>query len=138
MRKQMTALIEEYAPDADTAWSWLRSMFEQGYTLAAGTGDMPVFIGHDVEIKFALRHGAMAWCVMARTPTPKVYHPDPVTAAVWWQVERGNHPPAEAEEPRIDDAMRDMMERQARAMQRFAPGIPNGFTTAIHPSNGRK
>ena len=96
MRKAMNLLVQGYAADADTAWAWARAMCERGYELQVDDVGKPCFVGQSVRIVVGPEKGQLKWWVR-RDGVPVVTHPDPVTAAVWWDLEKSNVAPVEVQ-----------------------------------------
>lgn len=92
-------LIQQLAPDADTAWQWLRQLHEGGYQLLT-IGTTAAFMtpgGYEIIAPQVVK-GGVVWIACGSAgvqPNPPTF-PDPVAALVWWQVEKTNHQVAEA------------------------------------------
>lgn len=96
MHKEMNLLVQGYATDAATAWEWARAMCERGYDLQVDDVGRPYFAGQSVRIVVGPEKGQLAWWVR-KDGVPVVTHPDPVTAAVWWDLEKSNVAPVETQ-----------------------------------------
>lgn len=98
MHKEMNLLVQGYAADADTAWAWVRAMCERGYDLQEDDVGKPCFVGQGVRIVVGPEKGQLKWWVR-KDGVSTVTQPDPVTAAVWWDLEKSNVAPVEARKP---------------------------------------
>lgn len=98
MHKEMNLLVQGYVPDADTAWAWVRATHERGYDLQVDDVGKPYFVGQSVRIVVGPEKGQLKWWVR-KDGVPVVTHPDPVTAAVWWDLEKSNVAPVETPIP---------------------------------------
>lgn len=93
-------LIQQVAPDADTAWSWLRQMHESGYQLTTCGSGLPAFSMPNTNewIMPVIQRGAVAWIAvgLGAHPSSDPSFPDPIAAWVWWQTQESNRQVADA------------------------------------------
>ncbi|MNM77658.1 hypothetical protein D3C81_895190 [compost metagenome] len=92
-RAAIQQLIETVAPTSDTAWEWLRKLHEAGYELRS-SGSLPMFLATDgVLVMPIVERGAVHWIAAINGTTRNTSDPrfnDPMAAAVWWEIEKGN------------------------------------------------
>lgn len=97
-------------------------MYDYGYEAVQNEGGGLAFKLGSVTIEPWLRAGLLRWVVKG-APSPAVYHADPVTAAVWWDVEKGNLPPEER--PKRAKVKPDPWERPQGYTPPTAPNWPD-------------